>query len=591
MVRLLLIALLTLLGCGDESGSSSTSLAHRWQPVELTCDVPVIDENPFDQQGQTVQLEIQPPATASYRIDAFVTRNYERSLVGGYEHLAPTSDLEWRARFTPTEEGTWQWRCVTRSDQNEQPGSWQRLRVGGPEPDSHGFLRRSKRDRRYLEFDDSTPFFAVGENLCWYDGRGTFAYDDWIEQLAARRVNYIRLWMPSWAFGLEWITRGEGGAVLSSSLGNYETRLDRAWQLDAVIELARRQGIQVMLAIQNHGAFSLSSNSEWVDNPYNAANGGPLDSPREFFSNPQARELFKRRLRYIVARWGYATNLLAWELWNEVDLAEQPAIDEVLGWHTEMADHLRALDPYDHLISTSTSQADALNPGSPFGALWALPGIDFSQVHFYSFGGAAVDFTQVFPRAVNRLRRYAKPVLIAEAGVDFRGPAETIESDPNGDGFHDLLWAAPFAGAFGSGMSWWWDNVVDPLDLDTQLGPLAQLLEGIDFPAEDIAVESSTTTASDGRPLKVFVLRGRTTAVAWIKNSDHLWHSPDLQPVASSDVFLDGLASGPWSGFWLDSFSGETTPAAAEGGDEGGAVVRVPSFVKDVALRLERSPE
>jgi hypothetical protein len=36
--------------------------------------------------------------------------------------------------------------------------------------------------------------------------------------------------------------------------------------------------------------------------------------------------------------WGYSPNLLAWELWNESDLAEQPpTIDPVVDWHREMA--------------------------------------------------------------------------------------------------------------------------------------------------------------------------------------------------------------------------------------------------------------
>jgi hypothetical protein len=101
--------------------------------------------------------------------------------------------------------------------------------------------------------------------------------------------------MPSWAFGLEWITRGTDGSVSSSTLGNYGARLDRAWQLDYVIELARQHGIMVMLSIQNHGPFSLTSNPEWNDNPYNAANGGPLQSPRDFFTSDEAQQLFKRR--------------------------------------------------------------------------------------------------------------------------------------------------------------------------------------------------------------------------------------------------------------------------------------------------------
>ena len=125
----------------------------------------------------------------------------------------------------------------------------------------------------------------MGENLSWYDGRGTTAYDDWLARLAAEGANYVRLWMPSWAFGIEW---GENG------LGDYGERLDRAWQLDHVLERAEAHGIYVMLCIQNHGPFSLDTNTQWADNPYNAANGGPLEEPSEFFTDPEARRLFEQ---------------------------------------------------------------------------------------------------------------------------------------------------------------------------------------------------------------------------------------------------------------------------------------------------------
>jgi hypothetical protein len=78
-------------------------------------------------------------------------------------------------------------------------------------------------------------------------------------------VNYVRLWMPSWAFGIEWLRRD--GETVVSSLGDYRDRLDRAWQLDHVLEAAQAHGIYVMLTLQNHGPFSLEANSQWEDEP------------------------------------------------------------------------------------------------------------------------------------------------------------------------------------------------------------------------------------------------------------------------------------------------------------------------------------
>lgn len=584
--RVLLILLAA--GCGDSDGrAEDAAIATQGLPFETTLERAVTELNPFDPTETEVAAEFRSPSGEMSTIPGFVSRSYERSLVGGFEKLAPAGELEWKIRFTPTEPGKWRWRSIVRTDAGEEVGAWSTIDVE-PAADFHGFVRRSERDPRYLEFDDATPFFAVGENMCWYDGRGTFSYDEWIPRLAAQGGNYIRLWMPSWAFALEWIQRDNGGAVVSSSLGNYTDRLNRAWQLDYVIELARRHGIQVMLSIQNHGAFSLTSNSEWADNPYNAANGGPLARPRDFFTSAEARELFKRRLRYIVGRWGYATNIMTWELWNEVDLADQPSAAELLEWHREMAAELRALDPYDRLISTSTSLTDALTPGAAFGALWELDDIDYTQAHYYSFGGNPADFTQIFPRLARRLLRSGKPAFISEAGVDFQGPAETLRFDPDADGFHDILWSAVFAEAFGIGMSWWWDNVVNPEDLYFHFGPIASFVRGVDFAGEGFAVASTDAMAPDGRPLRAFQLRGATTALVWIKNRRHQWTSPDPAPIEDATLTLGGFQEGTWTATWLDTRSGETAMTTVSVAADGQLTVGVPAFSRDTALRLRR---
>jgi len=48
-----------------------------------------------------------------------------------------------------------------------------------------------------------------------------------------------------------------------------------------------------MLSIQNHGALSEVFGPEWAKNPCNAANGGPLESPGEFWRDAEARSLFE----------------------------------------------------------------------------------------------------------------------------------------------------------------------------------------------------------------------------------------------------------------------------------------------------------
>jgi len=539
--------------------------------------------NPYDPAEADVVAELEAPDGSVRRTPAFRTQDFSRERLAGRERLTRVGLPEWRARFTPDRPGAWRWRWVAVTPDGRADTPWRTLTVTPPRSGRHGFLRRSPSDPRYLRFDDGTPWLAVGTNLAWYDARGTYAYDAWFARLAAEGATYVRLWMPSWAFGLEWTRRDASGALVASSLGDYEDRLDRAWQLDHVLEAAARHGLQVMLSLQNHGAFSLAHNSEWADNPYAAVNGGPLAHPRDFMTSPEARALFQRRLRYVVARWGYATNLLAFELWNEVDLAEQPAPQAVLDWHAEMADFLRALDPYDHLVTTSTSLGGSLD-------VYALPQIDLAQLHFYPYP-AVSDFSTAVPFLAQNLAAFGKPVLVAEIGVDQRGPAETIARDPESIGLHDALWAGVLGPSLGTGMPWWWDNVTEPENLWFHWGPVARFVAGVAFDREGFAPGGIAAT-SPSRPLHALALRGETTVLAWVRNARHQWFPPvtglDPAPIADARVTLSGVGDGAWRARWIDAYTGADL-AAADVTVTGGAVaLDAPVFSRDVALRLDR---
>jgi len=542
-------------------------------------------DNPFDPEQVRLDGEFRAPDGSVVVMPGFFLQPFSRRLVGDYERLEARGQTQWRVRMTPTQTGSWEWRWRVTTPIGSFDTAWEPFEVAPAAPDRHGFLRRSPLDGRHLRHDDGTPYVAIGQNLAWYDGRGTYAYDDWIAKLAANGVNFIRLWMPSWAFGLEVIRRAPDGSVESSSLGDYTDRLDRAWQLDYVMDLAERNGIQVMLCIQNHGPFSLEANSEWDDNPYNAANGGPLAAPDAIFTDPTARALFQRRLRYLVARWGSAPNLLAWELWNEVDLVGQG--DAVTLWHAEMADTLRALDPYDHLISTSLARSTT-NP------LWNLAQIDFTQIHHYQFP-LSIDMPTVLH---SRLRVYAnaypdKPRLVSEYGVDYRGPAETLAGDPDGVGFHQGLWVGLLGGGFGTGMSWWWDNVVDPSDLYFHFGAIARFVAGVAFDAQHFEA-NRPPVASTGRTLAAYALRGESALLAWIQNVDHQWtldpplDGPDETPVEAATLVLDGLGDGAWTARWIDPYTGEDVASETVFVTGGTVTLGVPTFTRDTALRLER---
>ncbi|GAG15805.1 unnamed protein product, partial [marine sediment metagenome] len=251
------------------------------------------------------------PSGARSEVVGFLWQDFERRLEKrGEEHkpveveiLTPRGAPEWRIRFAPGEAGTWRYSVgLAVGGRTTRGPAGEFACLEGPSP---GFVRVSQADRRYLCFDSGEPFFIIGHNVCWPGSRGTFDYDDWLPRMSAAGENFFRLWLVrSDACTLE-VPRdrdtGLGGA------GSY--RLDNAWRVDRILDLAAQHNLRVMLCIFDfyplrvtHTFRKRKATPFAKMNPYNAALGGPITTPEEFFTDPAARKLAKRLLRYVAAR-------------------------------------------------------------------------------------------------------------------------------------------------------------------------------------------------------------------------------------------------------------------------------------------------
>jgi hypothetical protein len=214
-----------------------------------------------------------------------------------------------------------------------------------------------------------------------------------------------------------------------------------------------------MLCINHHGQVSSQVNANWSESPYNAANGGMCQNPWDFFSNEAAKNAHKNRLRYILARWGYARSIMTWELFNEVNWTDnfelhRPAIAD---WHAEMAAFVKNNDPARRPVSTSYGTDETEQP-----EVWANPDLDYTQRHYYI---NTPNLEVVLAAGVrDNLVRYDKPTLIGEFGLTGDGTA-LANTDPTGTHLHNCLWGSLFGGGLGTGMSWWWDSYIEPQHL------------------------------------------------------------------------------------------------------------------------------
>lgn len=460
-----------------------------WQCAEFQVDQVPGAANNFDPEQIRLDATFTLPSGGQLAVPAFWYQDFTRSLANGAEILTPLGAAQWRIRFTPTEPGAYT--LSLRISVHAVP-------VGEPVvahfnvapvaiAGGTGWVRTAP-DRRNFETAAGRPLRLIGENVCWSVGHsadesvrgGTYDYDQWFAEMQRAGENYARLWMSPWWAGLE---------HTPGTLNRY--KLDEAWRLDHVFQAAEQDGIYLLLCFDHHGMFQRDNqnwsgnNNFWKTNPYNVTLGGPCAAPNDFFTNPQARSIYQKRLRYLVGRYGYSPNLLAWQLLNEIDNVYGPLNGaDVAAWHREMGQWFRANDPYHHLVTTSLTSA------SDRPEIWNLPELDFAIYHSYNEAAPARRLSSV---ARSFVERYNKPAMIGEFGVN--GGSWNIAADPHLRGFRQALWGGALGGSVGTSMSWWWEEIQQD-DVYPLYAAMSGLLrragwpEGawtpVDFPGPDV---------------------------------------------------------------------------------------------------------
>ena len=151
--------------------------------------------------GITVNARFTDPEGRQFDHPAFYIAHFVDEVRDGRDWHLPTGNFSWMVRFTPNRAGTWKYKIVAA----EKNGSTESAEFHFSVTPSarRGFIKVSRADPRYFEFDDGTLFAGRGFAFPTYldDPRtkGEPAY------LALRNigVNLVRVWISS-IFGSAW---------------------------------------------------------------------------------------------------------------------------------------------------------------------------------------------------------------------------------------------------------------------------------------------------------------------------------------------------------------------------------------------------
>jgi plastocyanin len=571
-----------------------------------------------------VSATFTAPSGVTYTTPAFFGTDYTLrpgTGVGGSEFYDPvpaTSGGVWHARFSPDETGTWQYTLKAQDRVTGQAAIAESapMTFAVTSSTAKGQIERDPRDDRFLRYGDGSPYLPMGHNVAFGDGNPpnldlSAYYEPHFQSMQAAGQNWARVWMTDFYItSVEWSATHWSGQY--GGVGQYADI--PAFRVEEILNLAEQHGLEVQLVLNDHGQFSSWVNQRWNDNPYNELNGGPVpdDDPAAFFSNPTARGLFKQRLHYLVARYAAYRDILAWELFNEVQFigsvtnnpfSSAQVREDVVAWHAEMAAYLRSLDPYHHLITTSsdidTSEAQ----------IWNDPNIDLIQVHDYGpLSGRDQRFRGY---GVNLNATYGKPVIVGEFGLSGDPeagfdpttsslPPDRIAHLVEATHLHNSAWASAMSAS--GAMSWWWGGYIRDDASRHRTPPDFPANERINpplrafFAGEDLA-GMSLHPSNISAPSTVVAMGqdNGSAGFAWIRDAQNEYGSGvgpgDLvgRTMTGVSIAFDGFADGlyrvevhdPWS---INPMASQV--ATASGGT---LSVTLPTFTRDLAIKVSPS--
>lgn len=447
----------------------------KYSKFEVIADITANFSNPYDYNQVVVFCYFISPTGIVYTADGFFYQDYTMPQP---DVLTPNGDPHWLIRFSPNEPGNWTFEllCWDITHYNAYPVQ-PFYCEDSPNP---GFISVAQNQK--LEFDNGGPFFGIGANLAWIEwDQGFTTYIGWLDQMADNGANFTKLTMAPWWVEIEWTETG---------VGNYDARQNRAWAMDRIIDRMEERGLYCQLNILIHDELRPANTPGWAQNPYNTANGGPCSEPQGFFVDQDSKNYFKRKLRYINARWGYSPNVQSWEILSEADMTSVwgPFTPQTVVWLNEMADYIASVDKQNRPVSSGF----AIPQHEP--EVWNNSANTYTQLHLYdNIPDLAIknySFTRWY------LEEYQKPVVIGEFALA-HSPEVVTQYDPDGITFHNCIWSSAFSGSPVTSMSWWWDNYLIPQGLFLYFQPIRTFLDHVGAPGGNLQPEVLPTTADN----------------------------------------------------------------------------------------------
>ncbi len=409
-----------------------------------------------------------------------------------------------------------------------------RITVSGCE--NHGYIEISRKDKRYFSYTDGSPFFAVGINLAFpsvygrsngeefglsegYRFIGLKQYERWFKQCSENGINVARIWLGHQYFNPD-------------TQNTYEYDLTQFSKIDEVLKLAKKYGIRLKFTFEQFRFFDYvreALSASYEDDIFRKFNkrlydaGNRCENTREWLKETKWEKAWLSKMMEFAKRYSGDTSIFMLELWNEMNCVG--GYEEIMDWNQRILPQVKSLFPRQ-LVTNSLGSLDHESSAEFYkGFCWEK--CDVIQFHRYLDQGAGLDSCKENPIEMVRegfayFQEKDKPVFLAETGAVndcHSGPFRYYVNDHRGMLLADCVYMPVFLKSCGVGNMWHWDErYIEAKNLYRLYRPVKNLVEEIDFPAEDF----SPLDASSDKAY-VYAMRGKTVMIGYVRNKEDNW--------------------------------------------------------------------
>ncbi len=585
---LLLIPLLILLSgfCGAEEGiynlrvSAGEAKTYGLVKIDFDTDLPFI--NPYDPDDIAIDAVFTSPTGEEIVYPAFYNRT-DRDLNEDFVPKRDGSDYRyntktkqfvfkpregehWTVRFSWGEPGAYIFRLEARVKGKTftyDGGSFVLTESGEPGP-----LTLSPGG--YLMYADSgEQFFPIGtDNAQHYDTAG---YSRILDALSENGGNFCRVWSGT-DYGYSSLTIENW--VYGAGLYN----LDMAQAFDRVLLKARQTDVKLSVCFDSFTALSRNETYYGQFGTYGIYGkffGGFIDEPQEFWTNEDCRRTYQNRVRYLIARCGWDTNVALWELMNEIDGTNGFAScqTEAAQWVNDMCGYIRSVDPYARPVGVSFAGGDSAASSYPRFAAIAHP--DFIQVHKYD----ATDVCGSMNLLVRNGKAFSGTVLVGEFGLS----ENYASSDAEFEYWRMGMWSGLMSGSACVPMYWYCDDLCASPAIE-KLMAIRRFTDAFDFVSEGLTgVDASASKALGFRGL---INDSGTRAAVYVWNKAYRWNNPNAVPAENARLQINHLQPGTYTVTIWDTENGEIRSELTME-CSGNLIINLDTVARDIAVMVQ----